>query len=160
MVYASTGNPGHWSPGLRCAYTGDDHTHEKCNDGTYDNKWSMTIFGRKVENGEVVFAYQMTPFDQWDLTASTRTSLWTSKSTESRARCWCISTVTASTENQTAAWKARLRFFVTGRNGNLIAKPAIAISPVPTSTAFFCASNANSSPTLPENELLKTKRKT
>ena len=26
----------------------------------------MTIFGRKVDNGEVVFAYQMTPFDQWD----------------------------------------------------------------------------------------------
>ena len=66
MVYASTGNPGHWSPGLRCAYTGEDHTHEKCNDGKYDNKWSMTIFGRKVETGEVVFAYQMTPFDQWD----------------------------------------------------------------------------------------------
>ena len=26
----------------------------------------MTIFGRKVDNGEAVFAYQMTPFDQWD----------------------------------------------------------------------------------------------
>ena len=50
-------------PSLRL-YTGEDHTHEKCNDGTYDNKWSMTIFGRKVENGEVAFAYQMTPFDQ------------------------------------------------------------------------------------------------
>ena len=66
IVYASTGNPGHWSPGLRCAYTGADHTHEKCNDGTYDNKWSMTIFARKIDNGEVVWAYQMTPFDQWD----------------------------------------------------------------------------------------------
>ena len=66
IMYASTGNPGHWSPGLRCAYTGDDHTHEKCNDGTYDNKWSMTIFARKIDNGEVVWAYQMTPFDQWD----------------------------------------------------------------------------------------------
>jgi lanthanide-dependent methanol dehydrogenase len=66
IMYASTGNPGHWSPGLRCAYTGEDHTHEKCNDGTYDNKWSMTIFARKIDNGEVVWAYQMTPFDQWD----------------------------------------------------------------------------------------------
>jgi len=66
MVYASTGNPGHWSPSLRCGYTGDDLTHEKCNDGTWDNKWSMTIFGRKVDTGEAVFAYQMTPFDQWD----------------------------------------------------------------------------------------------
>ena len=26
----------------------------------------MTIFARKVENGEVNWAYQMTPFDQWD----------------------------------------------------------------------------------------------
>ena len=26
----------------------------------------MTIFGRKVDIGEVVFAYQMMPFDQWD----------------------------------------------------------------------------------------------
>ena len=66
ILYASTGNPGHWSPGLRCSYTGADHTHEKCNDGTYDNKWSMTIFARKIDNGEVVWAYQMTPFDQWD----------------------------------------------------------------------------------------------
>ena len=66
IIYASTGNPGHWSPGLRCSYTGADHTHEKCNDGHYDNKWSMTIFARKVDTGEVVWAYQMTPFDQWD----------------------------------------------------------------------------------------------
>jgi len=73
MVYYSTGNPGHWSPGLRCGLTGADHTHEKCNEfdpdltsGKFDNKWSMTIFGRKVDTGEAVFAYQMTPFDQWD----------------------------------------------------------------------------------------------
>ena len=26
----------------------------------------MTIFARKVDSGEVVWAYQMTPFDQWD----------------------------------------------------------------------------------------------
>ncbi len=26
----------------------------------------MTIFARKVDTGEVVWAYQMTPFDQWD----------------------------------------------------------------------------------------------
>jgi PQQ-dependent dehydrogenase (methanol/ethanol family) len=66
IVYWSTGNPGHWSPAYRCGYEGADLTHEKCNDGTYDNKWSMTIFARKVDTGEVVWAYQMTPFDQWD----------------------------------------------------------------------------------------------
>ncbi len=30
------------------------------------NKWSMTIFARNVKDGSAVFAYQMTPFDQWD----------------------------------------------------------------------------------------------
>ena len=62
MVYYSTGNPGLWSPSYRCA----KKTHEECNSGEFDNKWSMTIFGRKVDTGEAVFAYQMTPFDQWD----------------------------------------------------------------------------------------------
>jgi PQQ-dependent dehydrogenase (methanol/ethanol family) len=62
MVYYSTGNPGHWSPAYRCG----DKTHEECNTGKWDNKWSMTIFARKVENGDAVWAYQMTPFDQWD----------------------------------------------------------------------------------------------
>ncbi|MDX2289164.1 MAG: PQQ-dependent dehydrogenase, methanol/ethanol family [Hyphomicrobiaceae bacterium] len=62
MVYYSTGNPGLWSPSYRCA----KKTHDECNTGEFDNKWSMTIFGRKVDTGEAVFAYQMTPFDQWD----------------------------------------------------------------------------------------------
>jgi len=62
MVYWSTGNPGHWSPSYRCG----DKTHEECNTGKWDNKWSMTTFARKVDTGEVVWAYQMTPFDQWD----------------------------------------------------------------------------------------------
>lgn len=62
LVYAGTGNPGHWSPSYRC---GDD-THEACNTGKWDNKWSMTIMARKVDTGELVWAYQKTPFDQWD----------------------------------------------------------------------------------------------
>ena len=66
IVYWATGNPGHWSPSYRCGYTGDKLTHENCNDGTYDNKWSMTIWARKVDTGEGIWAYQMTPFDQWD----------------------------------------------------------------------------------------------
>ena len=44
-----TGNPGHWSPSYRC---GAD-THEECNTGEWDNKWSMTTFARKVDTGEV-----------------------------------------------------------------------------------------------------------
>ncbi len=62
LIYWSTGNPGHWSPSYRCG----DKTHDECNSGKWDNKWSMTIFARKVDTGEVVWAYQMTPFDQWD----------------------------------------------------------------------------------------------
>ena len=45
LVYYSTGNPGLWSPAYRCP----DKTHEECNTGEFDNKWSMTIFARKVE---------------------------------------------------------------------------------------------------------------
>ena len=62
LVYYSTGNPGLWSPAYRCS----KKTHEECNTGEFDNKWSMTIFARKVDTGEAVWAYQMTPFDQWD----------------------------------------------------------------------------------------------
>lgn len=62
IVYAGTGNPGHWSPSYRC---GDD-THEECNTGEWDNKWSMTIFARDIDTGNVIWAYQKTPFDQWD----------------------------------------------------------------------------------------------
>ena len=62
VVYYSTGNPGLWSPAYRCP----DKTHEECNAGGFDNKWSMTIFARNVADGTAVWAYQMTPFDQWD----------------------------------------------------------------------------------------------
>lgn len=62
MLYYGTGNPGHWSPSYRC---GAD-THEECNDGKWDNKWSTTIFARDIDTGKAVWAYQKTPFDQWD----------------------------------------------------------------------------------------------
>jgi PQQ-dependent dehydrogenase (methanol/ethanol family) len=64
LVYYSTGNPGLWSPSFRCG--AKPPTFEACNDGKWDNKWSMTIFARNVDTGEAVWAYQMTPFDQWD----------------------------------------------------------------------------------------------
>ena len=64
LVYSSTGNPGLWSPAYRCG--AEPPTQEACNSGKWDNKWALTIFARKVETGEVVWAYQMTPFDQWD----------------------------------------------------------------------------------------------
>jgi PQQ-dependent dehydrogenase (methanol/ethanol family) len=50
VFFHSTGNPGTWNPDQRPG----------------DNKWSMTIFARRPENGEVLWAYQMTPHDEWD----------------------------------------------------------------------------------------------
>ncbi len=63
LVYYGTGNPGLWSPQYRCA---EPITQENCNSGKFDNKWSMSIFARNVDTGEVEWVYQMTPFDQWD----------------------------------------------------------------------------------------------
>jgi lanthanide-dependent methanol dehydrogenase len=50
LLYYGTGNPGTWNPSVRPG----------------DNKWSMTIFARKPETGQAVWAFQMTPHDQWD----------------------------------------------------------------------------------------------
>jgi alcohol dehydrogenase (cytochrome c) len=50
LMYYSTGNPGSWNPDQRPG----------------DNKWSMTIFARNPDNGQVKWAYQMTPHDEWD----------------------------------------------------------------------------------------------
>jgi PQQ-dependent dehydrogenase (methanol/ethanol family) len=50
LLYYGSGNPGTWNPTQRPG----------------DNKWSMTMFARKPSTGEVVWAKQMTPHDQWD----------------------------------------------------------------------------------------------
>jgi PQQ-dependent dehydrogenase (methanol/ethanol family) len=50
LFYYSVGNPGSWNPDQRPG----------------DNKWSMTIFARNPANGQVKWAYQMTPHDEWD----------------------------------------------------------------------------------------------
>jgi lanthanide-dependent methanol dehydrogenase len=50
LMYYGSGNPGTWNPTQRPG----------------DNKWSMTMFARKPSTGEVVWAKQMTPHDQWD----------------------------------------------------------------------------------------------
>jgi PQQ-dependent dehydrogenase (methanol/ethanol family) len=50
LFYYGTGNPGTWNPSQRPG----------------DNKWSMTIFARHPEDGRAVWAYQMTPHDEWD----------------------------------------------------------------------------------------------
>ncbi len=50
LMYYGSGNPSTWNPSQRPG----------------DNKWSMTIFARDVDTGVAKWAYQMTPFDEWD----------------------------------------------------------------------------------------------
>ncbi|HUN29756.1 MAG TPA: PQQ-dependent dehydrogenase, methanol/ethanol family [Alphaproteobacteria bacterium] len=50
LFYYGTGNPGTWNPSQRPG----------------ENKWSMTIFARHPGNGQAVWAFQMTPHDEWD----------------------------------------------------------------------------------------------
>jgi PQQ-dependent dehydrogenase (methanol/ethanol family) len=48
--YYGSGNPGSWNPDQRPG----------------DNKWSMTIWARNPDDGNVKWVYQMTPHDAWD----------------------------------------------------------------------------------------------
>ncbi len=50
LFYYGTANPGPWNPEQRPG----------------DNKWSCTLFARRPETGEAVWAYQMTPHDLHD----------------------------------------------------------------------------------------------
>jgi lanthanide-dependent methanol dehydrogenase len=50
QVFYGSGNPSTWNPKQRPG----------------DNKWSMAIIARDVDTGMAKWAYQMTPFDEWD----------------------------------------------------------------------------------------------
>ena len=50
LLFYGTGNPSTWNPAQRPG----------------DNRWSMTIFARDVDTGVAKWAYQMTPYDEWD----------------------------------------------------------------------------------------------
>ena len=50
LIYYGTSNPGPWSSEQRPG----------------DNKWSTTIFARKPDTGEAVWAYQLSPHDLYD----------------------------------------------------------------------------------------------
>jgi alcohol dehydrogenase (cytochrome c) len=50
LFYYGTANPGPWNPDLRPG----------------DNKWSCTLFARRPETGEAVWAYQIFPHDDHD----------------------------------------------------------------------------------------------
>jgi len=50
LMYYGSGNPSTWNPSQRPG----------------DNKWSMSIWARDVDTGNVAWVFQMTPFDEWD----------------------------------------------------------------------------------------------
>ena len=50
LIYYGTANPGPWNPQLRPG----------------DNKWACTVFARRPETGEAVWAYQYNPHDLYD----------------------------------------------------------------------------------------------
>ena len=50
LVYYGTANPGPWNPEMRPG----------------DNKWTSTVFARRPETGEAVWAYQLSPHDLHD----------------------------------------------------------------------------------------------
>src|SRR5690625_775275 len=55
LIYYGTGNPGSWNPAQRTV------------DGEpADNKWSISVFARDADTGEVAWIYQKVPFDEWD----------------------------------------------------------------------------------------------
>ena len=50
LIYYGTANPGPWNPEIRPG----------------DNKWSTTVFARRPETGEAIWAYQLSPHDEHD----------------------------------------------------------------------------------------------
>ncbi|MFA5901793.1 MAG: methanol/ethanol family PQQ-dependent dehydrogenase [Hyphomicrobium sp.] len=56
LFYYGTGNPSTWNPAQRAGPDGKQ----------IDQKWSMTLFARDPDTGMAKWAYQMTPFDEWD----------------------------------------------------------------------------------------------
>jgi PQQ-dependent dehydrogenase (methanol/ethanol family) len=53
LIYYGTANPGPWNPEVRPG----------------DNKWGSTIFARRPDNGEAIWAYQVSPHDEHDYDA-------------------------------------------------------------------------------------------
>jgi PQQ-dependent dehydrogenase (methanol/ethanol family) len=56
LVYYGTANPSTWNPAQRAGPDGKP----------IDQKWTMAIIARDADTGVARWAYQMTPFDEWD----------------------------------------------------------------------------------------------
>ena len=56
LFYYGTANPSTWNPVQRAGKDGNP----------IDQKWTITHFARDPDTGVAAWAYQMTPFDEWD----------------------------------------------------------------------------------------------
>lgn len=56
LIYYGTANPSTWNPSQRAGPDGK----------AIDQKWTMSIMARNPDTGVAKWAYQMTPFDEWD----------------------------------------------------------------------------------------------
>jgi PQQ-dependent dehydrogenase (methanol/ethanol family) len=56
LFYYGTANPSTWNPAQRAGPDGKP----------IDQKWSLSIIARNPDNGVASWAYQLTPFDEWD----------------------------------------------------------------------------------------------
>lgn len=65
LLFYGTSQPGVWNADMRCDQAAYQKDARKC-----DNKWGASIFARKPDSGEAVWAYQFTPHDSWDYDAA------------------------------------------------------------------------------------------
>jgi PQQ-dependent dehydrogenase (methanol/ethanol family) len=56
LFYYGTANPSTWNPAQRAGPDGKP----------IDQKWTLSIIARKPDTGVASWAYQLTPFDEWD----------------------------------------------------------------------------------------------
>ena len=62
LVYYGSSNPGTWNASVR--RNGEEAIGD--NQLKYANKWSASILARDLDTGELKWAYQLTPHDEWD----------------------------------------------------------------------------------------------
>lgn len=65
LLFYGTSQPGVWNADMRCDQAAYAKDPQKC-----ANKWGASVFARKPDTGEAVWAYQFTPHDSWDYDAA------------------------------------------------------------------------------------------
>lgn len=61
LIYSGTSNPGTWNPSLR-----RENPDRLSDQVRWANLWAASVMARDLDTGELVWAYQFTPHDEWD----------------------------------------------------------------------------------------------